>query len=57
MSPKLVSAQFREKLALTSINITRSAFDIATGYGPNMDEKKWLRRIIFLETVAGALML
>lgn len=28
-------------------------FDFATGYGPEMDMKKWLRRIIFLETVAG----
>ncbi len=31
-------------------------FDAVTGYGPNMDEKKWLRRILFLETVAGALL-
>jgi hypothetical protein len=32
----------------------RKTFDIATGYSAdNMDEAKWLRRIIFLESVAG----
>lgn len=31
----------------------RKSFDLITGYGPNMTEKKWLTRIVFLETVAG----
>lgn len=35
--------------------MVRWAFDKATGYGPNMTEKLWLRRIIYLETVAGAM--
>lgn len=43
----------RQKLALLVINTTRFVFDKATGYGPHMTKDKWLRRIIFLETVAG----
>lgn len=31
----------------------RRMFDLVTGYGPDMNMKKWLRRIVFLETVAG----
>ena len=31
----------------------RWSFDKITGYGPNMNEGKWLQRIVFLETVAG----
>lgn len=42
-----------DHVALFSINVVRRAFDWVTGYGPNMTEALWLRRIIFLETVAG----
>ena len=37
-----------------SINLMRSSFDLATSYrDSNMNEEKWLTRVIFLETVAG----
>jgi len=42
-----------DKVAYLSIQTVRQIFDKVTGYGPDMDMKKWLRRIIFLETVAG----
>ena len=46
--------QFRQKLANTAVFIARHCFDAATSYKlDSMSEKKWLRRIIFLETVAG----
>nr|AXB99490.1 mitochondrial alternative oxidase [Caulerpa cylindracea] len=44
---------FTDKAAYYSIQGVRRAFDWVTGYGPDMNLKKWLRRIIFLETVAG----
>ncbi len=37
-----------------AVTATRSLFDMMTGYGPRMTEAAWLRRMIFLETVAGA---
>ncbi|CAG9463180.1 unnamed protein product [Pedinophyceae sp. YPF-701] len=42
-----------EKAALLMVTASRTVFDKVTGYGPNMTEEKWLRRMIFLETVAG----
>jgi hypothetical protein len=47
--------QLHQKLALRTVQAMRSGFDLATGYkhGKVMDEGHWLRRIIFLETVAG----
>ena len=46
--------QLHQRLAFRAISTIRRAFDIATGYHPDrMDEAQWLRRIIFLETVAG----
>jgi len=43
-----------EKAAFYAVQITRTLFDKATGYGPHcMTEDKWLQRMIFLETVAG----
>ena len=46
--------QFHEKTAFWAVTAMRSSFDLMTGYGPGrMDECKWLRRIVFLETVAG----
>ena len=46
--------QVVDHLAYWSIQSVRSAFDIATGYGPGrMNAEKWLTRVVFLETVAG----
>lgn len=42
-----------QRVAYNTIQAVRKVFDAATGYGPNMTEQRWLRRIIFLETVAG----
>ena len=42
-----------DRVALRTIQLLRKGFDLATGYGADMDEKKWLRRFIFLETIAG----
>eukprot|EP00117_Sycon_ciliatum_P022415 scpid33022/ scgid19345/ Alternative oxidase, mitochondrial len=43
-----------EKLAYYTVRLLRFGFDILSGYQfGNMNEIKWLRRIIFLETVAG----
>jgi hypothetical protein len=46
-------AQMLDKAAYYSIQTVRKSFDIVTGYGPNMTLKKWLTRVVFLETVAG----
>ena len=36
------------------IRTVRGSFDMVTGYNPNkMDERAWLNRMVFLETVAG----
>mmetsp|Transcript_13126 Transcript_13126/g.22175 ORF Transcript_13126/g.22175 Transcript_13126/m.22175 type:complete len:157 (+) Transcript_13126:69-539(+) len=43
-----------DRLALYSIRIVRKTFDVLSRYNPKkMDERAWLNRIIFLETVAG----
>ncbi len=42
-----------EKTGYWAVTAMRKTFDLVTGYGPNMNEKKWLLRIVFLETVAG----
>lgn len=46
-----------DRIALTAVKIMRSSFDKATGYlhddNATMTSKQWLRRIIFLESVAG----
>ncbi|GMH33133.1 hypothetical protein BSKO_00967 [Bryopsis sp. KO-2023] len=42
-----------DKIAYNAVQMARWSFDKITGYGPEMNEKKWLRRMIFLETVAG----
>lgn len=34
--------------------MTRSSFDLASGYNPEtLDERGWMNRVIFLETIAG----
>ena len=46
---------FRQKLAHAGIQLVRTTFDAVTLYnpkGPN-PESRWLRRMLFLETVAG----
>lgn len=46
--------QLHQRLAFKTIAAMRKAFDLATGYRPDhMNETRWLRRIIFLESVAG----
>ena len=46
--------QSRQKAASTAVYVARSIFDRATTYNlESMNECKWLRRILFLETVAG----
>jgi len=42
-----------DKAAFWAMKVARTCFDTATGYGHNMNEKKYLQRILFLETVAG----
>lgn len=36
-----------------AVQTLRYFFDLATGYGSEMTETKWVRRFVFLETVAG----
>jgi hypothetical protein len=49
----LPPATFTQRLGLAAVQLARGGFDRATGYGADMDERKWLQRILFLETVAG----
>lgn len=43
-----------DKLAYGSVKAMRSAFDVLSGYAlGRIDERGWLNRIVFLETVAG----
>ena len=45
---------YKDKLALKFTEIMRKSWDFATGYNENyMHEKYWLRRVVFLETIAG----
>lgn len=55
VKPRHIPAEkVRQKLANLAVFIARSFFDRITSYDlHSMNEKKWLRRIIFLETVAG----
>lgn len=43
----------RDRVGFAAVQVLRWCFDRASGYGPNMSERQWLRRILFLETVAG----
>lgn len=40
-------------MGFSAVQAVRQVFDKVTGYGPNMTEAQWLRRMLFLETVAG----
>lgn len=43
-----------DRLAYMSVIALRSAFDVCSGYAlGRIDERGWLNRIVFLETVAG----
>lgn len=54
VAPPLAVVQMHQRLAFATITAMRKSFDIATGYHPDrMNEARWLRRIIFLETTAG----
>merc|ERR1712046_280692 len=45
---------YSDRLALSLITAVRKCFDVVSGYNPEkMNERNWLHRIIFLETVAG----
>jgi hypothetical protein len=41
-------AQISQKLAFNAIQLVRSTFDKVTGYGEDMNEAKWLQRMLFL---------
>lgn len=46
--------QFRQKVAHMVVYVARTTFDRFTSYNlEDMNERKWLRRFLFLETVAG----
>lgn len=48
--------QFRQKVANSAVYAARQTFDRLTSYNlEDMNERKWLRRFLFLETVAGKL--
>ena len=48
--------QFRQKAANSSVYLARKTFDRFTSYNlEDMNEQKWLRRFLFLETIAGKL--
>ena len=45
---------FRDRLAFYMIKSTRFSYDLITRFNPEtMNERSWLTRIIFLETIAG----
>jgi hypothetical protein len=50
-SPSLL--QLHEKVGYHAVHTLRGIFDWATGYGSEMNERKWLLRMIYLESVAG----
>lgn len=44
----------QDKLAYAIIKACRAVFDVCSGYAlGRIDERGWLNRIVFLETVAG----
>jgi len=45
---------WKDKLAMKMVGVARFTVDTPTRYNPEkMNEREWLHRIIFLETVAG----
>ena len=50
------AVQALEHVALWGVRTMRFTFDKVTGYNEDkMTEKQWLRRILFLEAIAGIL--
>ncbi|KAL4440629.1 hypothetical protein ABPG75_003630 [Micractinium tetrahymenae] len=49
MPPK----QLHEKVGYHAVQGLRSIFDFFTGYGAEMNERQWLARFLYLESVAG----
>lgn len=48
--------QLRQKVANMAVFMSRTMFDRFTSYNlEDMNESKWLRRFLFLETIAGRL--
>lgn len=44
----------KDRLAYSAVWVARYGFDVVSRYNPDkMNERKWMNRIIFLETVAG----
>ena len=44
----------KDRVVRFSIQATRKAFDVVSGYDPKkLDERGWMNRVIFLETIAG----
>ena len=44
----------RDKITSFAIRFTRASFDTVSGYDPEkLDERGWMNRVIFLETIAG----
>lgn len=44
----------RDRIVRSMITMTRASFDYASGYDPEkLDERGWMNRVIFLETIAG----
>lgn len=51
-----MSTQVGQHIGAAVVWVMRSSFDLVSGYSKvpgKMSEAQWLRRIIFLETVAG----
>jgi muramoyltetrapeptide carboxypeptidase LdcA involved in peptidoglycan recycling len=45
---------WKDRLALAMVRTVRGGFDMVSRYNPEtMNERDWLNRIVFLETVAG----
>ena len=44
----------RDRMVSFAIRFTRGTFDMASSYDPErLDERGWMNRVIFLETIAG----
>ncbi|PSC67633.1 alternative oxidase [Micractinium conductrix] len=49
----LAHVQMHEKAGYYAVQGLRSVFDYFTGYGAQMNERQWLARFLYLESVAG----
>ena len=54
VTPKHLPVEsLHQRVGHAGVQLLRRVFDAATGYGHDMTPERWLRRFIFLETVAG----